>query len=361
MPQRWTKTLSVLLACGLIAGCAALPQPEELRNSVVAYPGGPLPEALDGRARFREIFCGLKAASVETSRDAGSCDELLWRLTDEPVAPSQPAAIPQPSRGLRIFVVSGAFGDCRGLDTIPYATEIQQLAAQGVRIQSVLVSGRSSPDRNARQLAAVIEEAGIEPGDRLVLIGYSKGAVDILQFLIDFPGIARQVVGVVSVAGAIHGSPLATRADWWYRTFFAKSFGQTCDPGDGQVIASLVPATRQRWLDEHPLPAHVTYFSLAAFTTGEHLSHGLQATWRILAEDDRRNDGQLLIADAVIPGATLLGYVNADHWDIAIPIDRQMPHLAARRSPREFPRPVLLDAMLRYVTESLEPAVRPLL
>ena len=138
-------------------------------------------------------------------------------------------------------------------------------------------------------------------------------------------------------------------------------YSETCDPGDGQVIASLVPATRQRWLDEHPLPAHVSYFSLAAFTTGEHLSQGLHATWRILAEDDRRNDGQLLIADAVIPGATLLGYVNADHWDIAIPIDRQMPHLAARRSPREFPRPVLLDAMLRYVTESLEPAVRPLL
>jgi hypothetical protein len=97
---------------------------------------------------------------------------------------------------------------------------------------------------------------------------------------------------------------------------------------------------------------------LAAFTTGEHLSQGLHATWRILAEDDRRNDGQLLIADAVIPGAILLGYVNADHWDVAISIEQQMPHLSARRSPRQFPRPVLLDAMLRYVTESLEPAVQ---
>ena len=133
-----------------------------------------------------------------------------------------------------------------------------------------------------------------------------------------------------------------------------------CDPGDGQVISSLLPETRRRWLDEHPLPSHVAYFSLAAFTTGEHLSHGLNATWRMLAEHDRRNDGQLVIGDAVIPGATLLGYVNADHWDIAIPIERQMPHLSARKSARQFPRPALLEAMLRYVSESLQSPAQPI-
>jgi hypothetical protein len=73
-----------------------------------------------------------------------------------------------------------------------------------------------------------------------------------------------------------------------------------------------------------------------------------------LAGDDRRNHGQVLVEDAVTPGSTLLGYVDADFWDIAISIDRQMPHLSARKSPRQFPRPVLLDAMLLYVSESLE-------
>jgi hypothetical protein len=353
--------LPLVVAAGLIAGCATLPQPEELRDSVAAYPGGPLPAARDGRARFREIFCGLAASSVMQPVAAGNCDDLLWMLQDEPAPSPEAPAPPRLSPDLRIFVVSGAFGDCRGLDTIPYGTEIQSLAAQGVKIEAVVVSGRSSAERNARQLAEAIEGAGIEPGERLVLIGYSKGAVDILQFLSDFPQLGRRVAAVVSVAGAIYGSPLATRADWWYRNLFSQSFGKMCDPGDGQVIASLVPATRRRWLDEHALPTHVAYFSLAAFTTGEHLSHGLNATWRILADEDRRNDGQVLIADAVIPGSTLLGYINADHWDIAIPIERQMPHLSARKSPRRFPRPVLLDAMLRYVSESLEPAARPVL
>jgi len=262
--------------------------------------------------------------------------------------------LPELASDLRIFVVSGAFGDCRDLDTIPYGDEIQHLSSKGMRIQAVMVSGRSSAEHNARQLAEAIRASGVETGDRIVLIGYSKGAVDILQFLSDFPQLGRQVVAVVSVAGAIFGSPLAAKADWWYREMLAGSFSSMCDPGDGGVIESLLPERRRQWLDEHPLPTHVAYFSLAAFPTGEHLSHGLNLPWRILAGDDRRNDGQVLIEDAVIPGSTLLGYVNADHWDVAISIDRQMPHLSARKSPRQFPRPALLDATLLYVSESLE-------
>jgi hypothetical protein len=61
----------------------------------------------------------------------------------------------------------------------------------------------------------------------------------------------------------------------------------------------------------------------------------------------------------VIPGSTLLGYANADHWDIAIAVERQMPHLSSRRSPRRYPRAALLDATLRYVGESLESTGRP--
>ncbi len=319
-----------------------------------------MPAAQDGRTRFRDIFCQLAVPGGEQPYDATNCDSLLWRLADEPPPSNQAALLPGLASDLRIFVVSGAFGDCRDLDTIPYGDEIRHLASQGNRIQAVLVSGRSSAEHNSRQLADAIAASGLEARDRIVLIGYSKGAVDILQFLSDYPQLGRQVVAVVSVAGAIFGSPLAGKADWWYRTLFAKSFSGRCDPGDGGIIESLLPERRRQWLDEHPLPRHVAYFSLAAIPTGEHLSHGLNLTWWILADDDRRNDGQVLIEDAMIPGSTLLGYVNADHWDVAISIDRQMPHLSARKSPRQFPRHALLDAMLLYVSESLEsPARRP--
>ena len=345
----------LLIALWSLSGCASLPGSAELRDSVSAYPGGSVPAAQDGRARFREIFCPLVAPGGGQPYDAADCDSLLWRLKDEPAPSTRAAVPPEPASDLRTFVVNGAFGDCRELDTIPFADEIQRLASQGNHIQAVMVSGRSSTGHNARQLAEAIRASGLAAGERIVLIGYSKGAIDILQFLIDYPQLGQQVVAVVSVAGAIFGSPLADKADWSYRTLFANSFSGVCEPGDGMVINSLLPDTRRQWLEQHPLPAQVAYFSLAAFPTGDHLSHGLKVPWRILADSDRRNDGELLVGDAVIPGSTLLGYVNADHWDIAIEIDRQMPHLSGRKSPRVFPRSELLDAILLYVSESLAP------
>lgn len=267
--------------------------------------------------------------------------------------------VPALRSDLTIFVVSGAFGDCRDFDTTPFGDEIQHLSSQGVRIQAVMVSGRSGTEHNSRQIAEAIQSVGIEASTRIVLVGYSKGAIDILQFLADFPELGQRVVSVVSIAGPIFGSPLATNADWWYRTLFAESFSKMCDPGDGLVISSLLPDTRRQWLEEHPLPGHIAYFSLMGFTTDEHMSLGLKPSWRLLARYDPRNDGQVLAEDAVIPGSTLLGYANADHWDIAIAVERQMPHLSGRKSSRQYPRAALLDATLRYVSESLDSVGHP--
>ena len=37
---------------------------------------------------------------------------------------------------------------------------------------------------------------------------------------------------------------------------------------------------------------------------------------------DGRNDSQVIFYDQLIPGSTLLGYLNADHWAVAVPIAR---------------------------------------
>ena len=48
--------------------------------------------------------------------------------------------------------------------------------------------------------------------ERLVLIGYSKGAPDILGGLVTYPELAQRVAAVVSVAGSVNGSPPANDA-----------------------------------------------------------------------------------------------------------------------------------------------------
>ena len=348
------RTACVLAsASGLLTGCATMPDSQQLRATVAPYPGESLPLARDGRARYRQIFCARAAPPAESKAWASTCDDLLWRLQDERAPATDSPSLPALAQRLQIFVVSGAFSDCREPATVPFEDAIARLSAQGVRIRPVMVSGRSSPARNARQIADAIAGAAVADDDRVVLVGYSKGAVDALQYLVDFPEPARHVAAVLSVAGAIQGSPLAEQGDWWYRTFLEHAFAGTCDPGDGQVIHSLLPSVRKAWLEEHPLPPHVAYYSLAAFTTGEHIGYALKPAWHVLARHDRRNDGQVVAGDAIIPGSTVLGYVNADHWDLAIALEQQMPQLSARTSERHLPRTELLEAALLYISEQL--------
>lgn len=341
---------------GLLAGCASFPDAQQLRATAAPYPGESLPASRDGRTRYRQIFCEGTALSAGLENSNDSCNDLLWRLQDEPAPAGAAPAPPVLARDLQVFVVSGAFSDCRQPATVPFEHAIAELNTQGLRIRPVMVSGRSSPAHNARQIADAVTAARVATTDRVVLVGYSKGAVDALQYLIDFPDQARQVVAVLSIAGAVWGSPLAERGDWWYRTFLEQAFPKTCDPGDGQVIYSLLPSVRNAWLAEHPLPTHVAYYSLAAFTTADHLSQGLKPAWHALSRHDRRNDGQVVASDAIIPGSTLLGFANADHWDLAISLEQQMPHLSARKSDRELPRSEYLKAALLYISETLAPS-----
>jgi len=62
--------------------------------------------------------------------------------------------------------------------------------------------------------------------------------------------------------------------------------------------------------------------------------------------------------DEVIPGSTLVGYVNADHWALAVPLDRSHPWITSLLvTENAYPREALLEALLRFVEEHLETAV----
>ena len=344
----------VLAGLALLAGCQSYPTREEIAASVVAVPAGPVATApIDGRARFRQVFCDVVEREGALPAGDPDCRTLLWRLTDEPAPQAGPAgALPPIDPTLRYFLVTGALSDCFGPDALPYREGVERLAARGVTVGTIRVSGRSSASHNARQIAGVLA-AALEPRERVVLLGYSKGAVDILHFLVEFPDAARQVAAVVSLAGPVLGSPLAERGAWFYDHLLSQSFAQRCDPGDGGLADSMLPGLRQEWMAAHPPPAGVAYFSVAAFTTHPHLARTLRPSWRVLAGDDPRNDGQVLPADALIPGSTLLGYANADHWGLAIAIEREMPRLASRPAGNALPQASLLEAILRQVSETL--------
>ena len=117
---------------------------------------------------------------------------------------------------------------------------------------------------------------------------------------------------------------------------------------------SLRPATRRAWLAKNPLPREVPYYSLVTFPRPDYISSILTKSYNKLARIDARNDSQVIFYDQVIPGSTLVGYINADHWALAVPIARTHSIIGSMFVTRNaYPREALVEALLRFVEEDL--------
>jgi pimeloyl-ACP methyl ester carboxylesterase len=311
------------------------------------------PRVVDGRAAFRSAFCSMLRAERVVPPGDSSCDRWLWRLKDEPAGDADRVILPAKPQHLEVVLVTGAFSECVGETSRPYTAGAARLQAAGANVRTIVVGGRSGTSHNARQIAETLAVSPIDGERNVILIGYSKGGLDILRFLVDFPDLAARVNAVVGVASPLFGTPLADLAEPAYAALVAKMPYEKCPPGDGEVMASLRSDAASGWLAANPLPAGVRFYSLAAFTTREHVARALVPFWKHLGGTDVRNDGQVVATDAVIPGSTLLGYANADHWGVAQTIEAEHPVLAARQDPELFPLEQLLVAMVAFIADDL--------
>lgn len=343
------KIVVAILLAGL-GGCAGqpsslLPYELDVPMQVLTVPGAP--PVVDGRGHYRQLFCAELETDPEFSDD--SCEDFLHRLVDEP-----PATGFEPQKvadlALKVVVVPGLFSDCVDSIATPFETSGDALASVGVEKEYLAISGRSGADANARLIANYVSALELAPGQRVVLVGHSKGAVDILQFLVSFPELARRVSAVLSVTGAINGSPRADDAYEDYREWLADVDLLTCDAGDGLAMDHLTRRYRMTWLANNPLPDHVRYYSLTAFVNQDDVGLNSMRGYRALARIDPRNDGQLLFYDQVIPGSTILATMNTNHWAAAVPMRETHPLIANTIvTNNRFPREAMLKAALRFI------------
>ena len=188
-----------------------------------------------------------------------------------------------------------------------------------------------------------------------MLIGYSKGAPDTLEALVTYPEIHPYVGAMISVAGAVGGSPLANAAKESQLNLLKHIPDSTCTQGDGHAIESLRPATRRAWMQANPLPESIPFYSLVTYPEEDRISSVLKSSWKKLGSVDPRNDSQVIFYDQVIPGSTLVGYLNADHWAIAIPVSEKHPFIGRHFVDRnEYPRQAMFEAVLRFIEEDLK-------
>lgn len=334
----------MFLAAVALGGCVTSPTAAGLRSAPAPHRAiGDAAGLSDGRARFRRLFCARLPGDTD-------CATWLWRLDDEPSAVPSAGSTPRP---LHVVLVPGAFAQCFGAMGLPFREEVAGLRAAGHRVDTIDVEGRSGTARNASLIASWF--AGQQLADEMpvVLVGYSKGAADMLAFLDAYPEQAARVKAAVGVAGAVHGSPLAGgAADWGYKLFSWLPSRQ-CPVGDGQIIHSLRAEEREQWLAQARLPAGIRYYSLAAMASRARVARALVPSWKQLLRTDPRNDGQLLARDQILPGSTVLGYVNADHWAMALDLEPHHPHLLAREDPGSMPRGALLQALVQQIAEDL--------
>jgi len=356
------SSLALVLALALaLAGCASKPL---VPYSTETPPLVLLPAAAagvgDGRARFREIFCAILQTRQQTVPDYRPCEEALTRVGTEPPGTGKPADLGPARRPLVAMVVPGIGFNCFAPWLNPPDAVGKHLREFGYDGAMLSVDALSSSAYNARQIRDAVMATPLDPaGPRLVLIGYSKGAPDILEALVNYPEILGRVAAVVSAAGAVGGSPLANDAEQYQADLLQHFPGSTCQPGDGGGVMSLRPAVRKAWLAAHPLPAGPRYYSLVTFPQPGRISSILTSSHEKLAQIDPRNDSQMLFYDQVIPGSTLLAYVNADHWALAVPIARTRTTVAALFvTQNAYPREALSEALLRYIDEELAKPAR---
>jgi hypothetical protein len=304
----------------------------------------------DLRGTFRAAACARLPAS------GPPCDEMLLELANEPAAAALPRA-DDLARRYRIAFVPGLFNECFEDLARPFSDVQSDLEARGFTVDYFAVAGRGSMAHNAAQLAAHF--TGMAEDHRpLIVFAYSKGLVDLLDFIVRHPDLARPIAAVVSVAGASNGSPLADRMHAIYRSLGAKFPLPGCARGTGEEIADLRPDARIAWWQEHGESLDVPIFTLVAAPRPDHVSPATRATYNELAKVDPRNDGKLLWQDQIPPRSYLLGYVNADHWSIAVPVLKEQPG-ASFLFRDTAPRTALAEAAIEVAAATLAGAGGP--
>ena len=355
MPIWWRTPPSVVAAaaCLTISACSSLP-PSPYSDGVDALDLAPGIE--DRQPRFREIFCTILEERGTDLPDVRPCEEALTRVNPVPADTGGDVELGHSDRGLVAVIVQGVGWDCFSgwlgiTDSIA-----DHLRRFGYDSMVVPVESLSSSERNAeliRDTIVSLEPGGGEP--RLVLIGYSKGAPDILTAVVEYPEIRGRVAAVVSVAGAVEGSPVAEKVSQSKLELLRHWPKADCPKGDRGAMGSLRPEVRRAWLEENPLPGDLPYYSVATCPEPNRVSKVLKSSYKRMAKTDARNDGMVLVVDQFIPGSSFLGCVNADHWAVSVPIARTRPKIAKRYvDHNDYPREALFEAILRFVEEDLD-------
>lgn len=315
----------------------------------------------DGRARFRAILSAVNASHGRALSDYRATETILRDLGREHEAVQEAGDAPvglQPiPTTVRIVAIPGFMTECVAFLCDVLTDGLAHLASLGAQTLAPRLDGRGRPERNAMQIRDAIMT--LPEGETVILVAMSKGAADCQEMLALFPETRTRVAALVSLVGAVCGSPLAHLAPGWLKWIEAHVPLPHCRAHGGEAVHSLKPEVRRAFLQTHaPVPG-IRYYSVCAAVETSGLSKGMLSAHRALNRYDVLNDGQMLLGDQILPQSEVLAVLNCDHIAAGMPFNRNRSilgrwvsdHVLNRNA---FPREVVMEAVVRRVLEDLQ-------
>jgi hypothetical protein len=336
----------------------------EIPPPVILHPLG-MPPVNDDRAQFRNVLGEVVKQRRGQYPDERQLDGILHDLGETQTS-SASVALPDTPSGLVVIIVSGVLWECVSNVALPFgrgksvdmASEYDYLKPRYATVDVVHVRGIATSEHNSR----IVEESIRQHKDaaNVIVVAYSKGVPDTLEALRrmgkDTP---RNLRALVSVAGVVSGSPLADWLNLYKKFLQILPTPGACSHVNENFLKSISRDCCLHWLAQHwsSMPQGIRYYSLVTFAKPDRMHWFLRLLYAKLAEVEPRNDSHMLIHDQVLPGAKLLGYLNSDHWAVALPFNRSTRSFwnLLLRNHNAFPREVLFEAILRYVEDDLQP------
>lgn len=362
--RRWRAIVAGALAC---SGCATTVLDVPLTVTAPVSKSTVVDRRADFAAALRQEF----------AKEHLLVDPTQWLRLPPDVSTGAESLAPANAsvRSTSILIAPGILGDCVADQSVPFGDGKERpaghnySAAYGIynslgfaTVRAVPLLGRASSATNARLLvdAILAEQAKPEVAD-IVVVGYSKGVPDSLEAISlltgENGGFPSKLRVLVSVAGVVNGTVLADRFQGLYEALTGKFNPLGCTPSQGGELESLTKRVRLEWLRRHTIPQQVRLYSLVASNTESDVAPGLAESFRQLSRVGDRNDGQMVVSDAILPGSMLLGEVRSDHWKFVLPLE-SLPAWAVRAlvNDKPFPRSALFRAIVRTVQADLSQA-----
>ena len=217
--------------------------------------------------------------------------------------------LPPDAKQYRYLMVGGLF-------TSHYPGYFKQnedaLSAAGLQVSEAPIDTGASVEANAKVIRDAVMAAA--PA-RQVLIGQSKGGVDITAALALYPEMKPYVRAVVSMQSPYGGTPIASDlAESTSLRPLISSAIQTVFKGSPAALSDLSYQARQAFVAEHPYPQDVPTLSLAS-SRADPKSILFDTSEYMLRRYGLPSDGLVPTADAIIPGSTVVKLSNMDHAD----------------------------------------------